>query len=58
LEDAAAVERGGVAEVEGSFDQADVLQAESERPGRFFEGGVSESDQLEDGASGDVRLPA
>ena len=42
LEDATAVERGGVSEVEGSLDETDVLKAKREDTGGFFERSVGE----------------
>jgi len=42
LEYATAVERGGVSEVEGSFDETDVLKAKREDTGGFFERSVGE----------------
>lgn len=58
LEYATAVERGGVSEVEGSFDETDVLKAKREDTGGFFERSVGERDELEGWTGGDIGTPA
>src|ERR1700722_4432457 len=58
LKDAASIQRRNATEVEGSFNQADILQAQCEWASRFFERRIGESDQLEDWAGGEIRLPA